>query len=448
MKYKKLLTGTRFTARAQAKFAVDAKSKTLVVGRRDPTDSDVALIGKVLEQNSVANLLDHNVAIDVSFPHVVGVFGSRGSGKSYDLGIILEGIFDANRKVVSDAAIVFDVQDQFWTLGYCPDPAIEVDRPQLADLAAWGIEPVRVNQVNVWVPYASDTQVAGATQFSLAASQLAYGDWLAILELERYSAMGQALLALLEASAGATPTQLAELCNQSGTLANFQQSTIDGLRWRLESVASTAIVGPTGLSVDTLLARGSLTVILMRNISESMRGLIVGVIARLVSDRMGRIQQGRRVAMRAGIPDPSAELDLTNRVWMVLDEAHVLVPSDGATAATAPLIDYVKRGRDAGLSLVFATQQPSAVNSKLMSQVDITLTHMLGFDADLTAAVARMPTRTSIEYEIDKHTGNSLGDVIRSLAPGECVVADATSSRIFLAKMRPRATAHGGATPK
>ena len=38
---------------------------------------------------------------------------------------------------------------------------------------------------------------------------------------------------------------------------------------------------------------------------------------------------------------------------------------------TGPLVDYVKRGRDAGLSLIFATQQPSAVNSKLMSQVDI-----------------------------------------------------------------------------
>jgi DNA helicase HerA-like ATPase len=130
-----------------------------------------------------------------------------------------------------------------------------------------------------------------------------------------------------------------------------------------------------------------------------------------------------------------------------LDEAHVLAPSDGSTAATNPLIDYVKRGRDAGLSLIFATQQPSAVNSKLMSQVDITLTHMLGFEADLTAAIARMPTLSSVDYDIDNHATGSLADVIRSLGPGECVVADGASSRIFLGRIRPRLTAHGGATP-
>jgi DNA helicase HerA-like ATPase len=117
------------------------------------------------------------------------------------------------------------------------------------------------------------------------------------------------------------------------------------------------------------------------------------------------------------------------------------------TAATGPLVDYVKRGRDAGLSLIFATQQPSAVNSKLMSQVDITITHTLGFETDLSAAVARMPTRTSVEYEIDNQKVSALSDVLRSLRPGEAVIADGASGRVFIAKMRPRVSAHGGATP-
>lgn len=406
------------------------------------------MLGKVLEQSSTASLLDHNVALDVSFPHVIGIFGSRGSGKSYDLGLILEGVFDPTREGAADAAIVFDVQDQFWTLGHRPSPSIDGDQSQLDELRAWGIDPTELKHVNLWVPRASDTQVQGATPFSLSAAQLTYGDWLAILDMERYSAMGQSLLALLTTSPGATPSDLAKLCDARGVLANFQQGTIDGLRWRLQSLAATEIVEATGFSVDALLARRALTVILMRNISESMRGLIVGVIARLVSDRMGRIQQSRKVALRTGGSDVPESSSLTNRVWLVLDEAHVLVPSDGSTAATAPLIDYVKRGRDAGLSLIFATQQPSAVNSKLMSQVDLTLTHMLGFDADLAAAVARMPTRTTVDYDVDNHAAHSLADVIRSLGAGECVVADAASSRVFVAKMRPRATAHGGGTPK
>ena len=152
--------------------------------------------------------------------------------------------------------------------------------------------------------------------------------------------------------------------------------------------------------------------------------------------------------MRTKQPVEIEHSQITRRLWTVLDEAHVLVPSDESTAATEPLIDYVKRGRDAGLSLIFATQQPSAVNKKLMSQADITITHMLGIEADITAAVARMPTRSTIEYEVDGHKVSGVGDVIRSLGPGEAIIADGASGRIFVSKVRPRQTAHGGTTPK
>ena len=163
---------------------------------------------------------------------------------------------------------------------------------------------------------------------------------------------------------------------------------------------------------------------------------------------MGRVQQARKVARREKGIRVESDVELTGRLWTVLDEAHILVPSDGVTAATGPLIDYVKRGRDAGLSLLFATQQPSAVDSKLMSQVDITLTHMLGFEADLTAAIGRMPTRSSIDYEVDNERAGTIGDVIRSLAPGEAILADSASPRAFIVKVRPRRTAHGGETPE
>ncbi|MEH2679616.1 DUF87 domain-containing protein [Rhizobium leguminosarum bv. viciae] len=450
MRYTKVFTQSRFQTRAQNNFSVDNKEKSVFLGSRNETRQRSALVGKVLEHGKIANVLDYSLFCDVSFPHVIGIFGSRGSGKSFDLGVLIEGIFLSDNLTpssVTDAAIVFDVQDQFWTLGYSPQASLEIDQEQLRDLKRWGLEPCAIPNVKVLVPDESDTSVPHATPLSLAADQLSVGDWLAILELERFSAMGQALLALLEEGGALPPGQLADSCAGSVAMSRFQQATVDGLSWRLRGLEASGVIKTKGLLIDELLRPGTLSVVLMRNLDDAVRGLIVGVISRLVSDRMGRVQQARKVALRTGSAAEDTS-NLTGRLWMVLDEAHVLVPSDGATAATAPLIDYVKRGRDAGLSLVFATQQPSAVNTKLMSQVDLTFTHMLGFDADLNAAVARMPTRSTIDYDVDNERASSISDVIRSLGPGEAILADSSSGRVLVARIRPRVTAHGGATPK
>lgn len=447
-KYKKVFTTSRFRTTGQNSFPLDSKNKRLTIGQRNTGDARAIYLGKVFEHAKAGNIIDFDVYADVSFPHVVGIFGSRGSGKSFDLGVIVEGIFlPEDQGPVSDAGILFDVQDQFWTLAHEPNSKVLQDVEHLSELDQWGLEKAAIQSINVWVPQCSDTEVPEAQEFCIASEQLTFADWLSILELEQFSPMGQALLTLLKDVGFQTPDVLAQNCVDRGVLSSYQQGTIDGLRWRLESLNETQIVADSGLEIDELLRPNSLSVILMRNLSDAIRGLIVGVVARLAADRMGRIQQSRKVALRKGNKEIVDE-GITNRLWMILDEAHVLVPSDGTTAASAPLVDYVKRGRDAGLSLIFATQQPSAVSSRLLSQVDLTITHMLGFDADLSAAVARMPTRSSLKYEVDHVQAPSLAEVIRSLRPGEAVIADGASSRAFLARIRPRLSAHGGATPK
>lgn len=345
-----------------------------------------------------------------------------------------------------DCGIVFDIQDQFWTLGFAPTAGVAGDAEHLRDLARWGLTPAVISNVAILIPKGSDTPVPGAVPFSLSPDQLSEADWLALLDLERFSPMGQALLTLLEQTGPQTPAHLLQAVADSGLAGSFQQGTIDGLSWRLGGLANVGVIDESGLDIDELLQPDRLSVILMRNLTDGVRGLIVGVVSRLVADRMGREKQARKVAMRTSSEElPPASL--ATRLWMVLDEAHVLVPSDGSTAATAPMIDYVKRGRDAGLSLIFATQQPSAVNSKMISQVDLTITHALAFETDLAAAAARMPARAPGDYEIDNEKVGGIGDVLRSLAPGEAFVADTSSGRGFLLKVRPRLSAHGGVSP-
>jgi hypothetical protein len=113
------------------------------------------------------------------------------------------------------------------------------------------------------------------------------------------------------------------------------------------------------------------------------------------------------------------------------------------------IVDYVKRGRDAGLSLVLATQQPSALDTAAISQNDLVLIHKLTIDPDIDAATARMPAR--IPSRISKlpraQDLSGMDDVARSLEAGQSLFADSESSRAFILQSRPRVCIHGGGEP-
>src|SRR5580704_13635192 len=70
------------------------KGNNVVFGRTLKAENYDKLIflGKILENTSGRNYLSADAWLDVTFPHVVYITGTRGSGKSFDLGILLEGI--------------------------------------------------------------------------------------------------------------------------------------------------------------------------------------------------------------------------------------------------------------------------------------------------------------------------------------------------------------------
>ena len=448
---KKVITSAKFrTNESSAVLHSDSRTRALAIGGRiDESQTSSGLIGKVNEHCGGKSLLDHGVWLDLAFPHVIGVFGTRGTGKSFDLGVIAESVAGlagvVSGRPPSTAVVIFDIQNQFWTLALQPDRGLPEDLQQLSDLKEWGLGRAGLSDVNLWLPAGLQSTLPDTRIFRLSPDQLQESDWLAALELERYSAMGQALLTLLNSEGSRQPSVLANRAIPSPGLNAFQQSTIDALRWRLLALADSSLIQEPGVDVRELLVPGRVSVLLLRELEDGLRALIAGVLMRLFSARMGSFHLARRVNRRLGAE--SSEEDLPERLWTFIDEAHVIAPKLGSTAASTSVVDYVKRGRDAGLSIVFATQQPSAVDDRLMSQVDVTLTHSLGFDSDLQAAMSRMPTRTSITYERAGFPLPSLADTIRSLDSGEAVVADAANGRIFLARIRPRLSAHGGNTP-
>lgn len=447
----KVIQTTRFKSDAPTDgFDTVSSHRALVLGGSSGNQFRKGLIGKVIESSSTRSMLDHSVWLDLGFPHVIGIFGTRGSGKSFDLGVRAECALIPEDTVstgsdLDGGVIIFDIQDQFWTLGWEPRPDLDEDKDQIADLDAWRMKANKVNNVDLWLPAGCNFPSGGTKELMISPEQLKSEDWLALLELERYSPQGQALLHLVNLYPNRIPTDLAAKC-QPAQLPNFQTPTIEALRWRLEALEGARIIGSNGINIEQMLRTNRVSVLLLRELSDELRALVVGVITRIVADKMGQMHKMKRISRRTG-----ASLDkqpvLPNRVWLIIDEAHSVAPSEGTTAATQPLISYVKRGRDAGLSLIFATQQPSAVDRRLMSQVDLTITHRLGFESDLSAALARMPTMSSGMYTTSGGRSLGNGDLIRTLRTGEAIIADSNSPRTVMIKLRPRVSAHGGNTP-
>lgn len=447
---KKVITQARFkTTQSSSRLNLDPSTQSVLIGRKLSSENlACGLIGKAIEVSSGHNTLDYSVWLDLSFPHIIGVFGTRGMGKSFTLGVLVECLAKLPESTSgtppATAVVLIDVQNQFWTMAHTPKDDLSEDTAHLKELRQWGFTPTIVKDLALWTPCQADAHLTEAKIFQIAPAQLRTDDWLAVLEQDRYSPMGQALIELLKNCKNHDPATLAENARPAA-LSSFQSGTVDGLRWRLEAIADMGLIGEPGVDIKALLNPGKISVILLRNLPENMRALTAGVLSRLLAVRMSEYHQSHKVARRQGGNVSTA--DMPERLWLVVDEAHVIVPSEGKTPASGPLIDYVKRGRDSGLSLIFATQQPSAVDSRLMSQADITFTHGLSFDSDIQAATRRMPADSSHEYRQDGQKIPSLGGVIRALAPGEAIVADSASSRIFMGQLRPRLTAHGGNTP-
>ena len=118
--------------------------------------------------------------------------------------------------------------------------------------------------------------------------------------------------------------------------------------------------------------------------------------------------------------------------WLLLDEAHTFF--DGV--ARRALERLLTRGRAPGVSLVTATQRPSAVPAVSISQSDVLLTHRLTAQADVDALGRAKPTYMTA----------SLDDRMPT-SPGEVTIVDDATETIHAAQIRRRDTPHGGDSP-
>ena len=126
-------------------------------------------------------------------------------------------------------------------------------------------------------------------------------------------------------------------------------------------------------------------------------------------------------------------------VWIFIDEAHEFLPKEGTTPATDALIQLLREGRQPGISVVLATQQPGQIHKDVMTQADLVISHRLTAKPDIEALNEIMQSYLlkNIKQEIDE----------LSSAKGSAILLDDNSERIYPMRVRPKFTWHGGEAP-
>jgi DNA helicase HerA-like ATPase len=106
-------------------------------------------------------------------------------------------------------------------------------------------------------------------------------------------------------------------------------------------------------------------------------------------------------------------------------------------------VKYVREGRNYGLSFVVATQQPTAIDPRILAQVDTLVVHKLTVQGDID--YIRKNIKSNLPEEV-KYSNTVLGfdELIRSLDVGQALVSNTETDRAFIMDVRPRISVHGG----
>jgi len=459
--------------------------ENLVVGglANDPEPA-AFFLGRVAEHDR----WKANVWIDVKGAHAVYVMGKRRSGKTFTLGDFAEGL--VSRQWVCtcrqrQAVLLLDTLNVFLSMPHAVLDVCGEDSREGQELKQWGLESENL-PLKIFYPKGSPPPPEGlGEELAIRPFDLNAEDWAALFGADTYSdPMGQLLAQVYDSVAidGYTDranSRIPPNCtyevndflrclDENPDVGRFEQRTVEGVRRRLRALARLPIFSGSGPNLGALFTEGQVSLVLLGNIDYELRGLLIGTIVkkimelRSISDgfeRMASLYADKAKSFESRDPDEAsvyrekykafaekAKAGLP-RGWVIIDEAHNYIPARGIVASKGPLKKYVTEGRNLGLSIVVATQQPSGLDPVIQRNADILIAHSMSMRDDLQAAEGMVNTFMPDSVTCDgreKISSRVFEQLVRSLDLGYALVSNDRMNRVFPMKVRPRITVHGG----
>jgi uncharacterized protein len=425
-------------------------SYDIIIGRNKSDkekfgDRGLIYVGKGYVKMGNYTSLSNKIWLDVVRSHVILVAGKRGSGKSYTIGVLAEELSDLPKEVSKNIApLIFDTMGIFWTMKYKNEKEIEL-------LEQWGLEPKNL-PVNIWVPagYFEEYEKRGIPvnkKFALAVPELDIEDWLSIFELkmiEPISVLIQRVLSRLTVKKNFDIEEIITYIKKDEESDEETKKSAIALFEAANSWKVFAKKSETPTKINELITAGITSILDLSVYSSTatfnVRALIIGLISKkLFNQRVLARKKEEIESIQHGIELDYEEEKEMPIVWLFLDEAHEFLPMNEKTPASNALIQLLREGRQPGISMVLATQQPGVIHRDVMTQSDIIISHRLTNKKDMEALNEMMQT-----YLLEGLTKsmNQLPDL-----KGSAIILDDNSERLYPLRVRPRFTWHGGDAP-
>lgn len=368
---------------------------------------------------------------------------------SYTMGSICEGMAALDEEVRNNIGVVIlDTMGIFWTMKY-PNFRDE----QLLD--EWGLEPQGFSNVKVYVPEGvfdkmKEDGIPVDYAFTLSTSDLSGIEWCQILDVEMNHPIGIAVAKAVNILKKKGEFGIDDMINEINMDTTTDNLTKSAAANRFEAVKEWGLFSKHGTKIKDIVRRGEISVMDISQFQHTMggfsiRALIIGLtVKRLLEERI----KARKIEELADIEKgwtffgEEYEKKLSEQVplvWIMVDEAHEFLPDKGKNAATDPLIQAIREGRQPGVSLVLATQQPGKIHSDVITQCDLIISHRVTSKLDIDALNNIM--QTYLPFAI----GTYLDELPKNR--GTALVLDDKQERIYPMQIRPRMTWHGGEEP-
>ena len=452
----------------------------IIVGRNESDrkkfgDKGTIFLGKHYVKMGRTTSLSNSIFIDVTRAHVFFIVGKRGSGKSYTMGVIAEGISDLPLEIKNNISVVLlDTMGIYWTMKY-PN---KKDKDLLKE---WGLKSKSLD-VKIYTPsgFFKEFRAKGIPTdfpFSVSPSELDAGDWCISFGVNENSNVGVFIERIIYELKGDEDIKLekdrkgfsiSDIIKTIEADKDFDSNIKNAAKNLFMNAANWGIFETDPVTIidkDLMkkgkkpeiykstpladLAKGGQVTVLdlscyatMPN-SWNIKNLVVGLIAeKLFIQRMLARKDEEYAQIHKAINlfgDESQKKFDYPMVWLLIDEAHEFLPLTGKTLATDPLITILREGRQPGISLILATQQPGKIHTDVMTQADVVIAHRITAKLDTEALGTLMQSymREGLVQQLD--------DLPRE--KGAAIIFDDNNEKMYPIKLRPRYTWHGGEDP-